>query len=475
MPSRSVKLSAISPVDGRYQKTLAPLAAIVSEQGLMSYRVRVEVEWLIAVSLLPETSVAPLSEDVCKKLRALVPLSLESAESIKAIEEEGHGERLATRHDVKAVEYFLQDMVTDMGLNDYIPFIHFGLTSEDVNNLAYALLLRDALLTVYVPSYEALIESLTEWAKKEAGTAMLARTHGQPASPTTFGKELNVVVHRMRRQLDALCESELLVKLNGATGNYNALYVAYPGVDWPRCVASVIETLNNGRSGLRLTQNPLTTQIEPHDTYAEIFQTLIRLNTILIDFDQDIWRYISDGWVVQKKENGQVGSSTMPHKVNPIDFENSEGNAGLANALLEFFARKLPISRLQRDLSDSTVERNFGVALAHSQLAVEATRRGLAKLSLSHEAIEKALFEHPEVLAEAVQTILRREGVTDAYEQLKQLTQGKVVTLESFHEGIRALPVNEEVKIELVRLMPASYIGLAESLATTPPESPQRS
>lgn len=396
-------------------------------------------------------------------LRKCADASLEDARLVKQIEKEGYGEIRPTNHDVKAVEYFLKDKFSDTSLSDVSEWVHFALTSEDVNSVAYGLLLRGALEEVILSGVKGIEGHLGTLAKQYAKTAMLARTHGQSASPTTFGKEMKVFQARLARQTIALQKNPILVKWGGATGNYNAHTVAAPKIDWQAFARKFVGALNAGHV-VPLHLSEVTTQIEPHDTYAELFDSMRRINTILIDFSQDMWRYISDGWVTQKSKAGEVGSSTMPHKVNPIDFENAEGNFGVANALFEHFSRKLPISRLQRDLSDSTVERSFGTAFAHSLIGYKSLMRGLGKIAPSKQALLTALQAHPEVLAEAIQTVLRKEGVEGGYEKLKELTRGRQLTLNDLQRFIDELDIAPNVKKRLKALRPENYIGLAEEI-----------
>ena len=456
-------LTAISSVDGRYRSMVEALAEYFSEFGLMHKRATVECEYLIAFS---DSSIGlrKFTATEKKQLRACADISLKDAEIIKKIEREGYGGIPATNHDVKAVEYYLKQKLKDTTLKDVLEWIHFGLTSEDTNSIAYGFTLRSALAEVVIPALKEIIDELNTLAKNNAETPMLARTHGQPASPTTFGKEMRVFQARIARQIKELSTRTILVKFSGATGNWNAHHVASPSVDWRKFSKKFIEQLNKGH-GIRVELNPATTQIEPHDTYAELFDNMRRINTILIGFSQDIWRYISDGWLTQKTKVGEVGSSTMPHKVNPIDFENAEGNFGVANALFEHFSRKLPISRLQRDLSDSTVERAFGTAFAHSLIAYKSLMRGLGKINVNEKEMLAALARHPEVLSEAIQTILRLEGVKMPYEKLKELTRERQVTLEDFEKFIDGLSLDAGVKKRLKTLRPENYIGLAAKIA----------
>lgn len=456
-------LAAVSSVDGRYHSVSAELSEYFSEYGLIKQRIIVETEYLIALSETAGVGMRVLSDEEKAILRRIQNISIEEAQEIKEIEK-------TTNHDVKAVEYYIKRRLESTSLKDVSEWVHFGLTSEDINSVAYGLLLRNFLEKVFLggallPVAECL-ESLT---KEHAATPMLARTHGQAASPTTFGKEMNVFLQRLHRQVSTLKTSTILVKFGGATGNYNAHVAARPNVDWIAFAHAFIDSFNAEGKGkkhyVRVELNAVTTQIEPHDTYAELFDTMRRINTILIDLSQDMWRYISDGWITQKPKEGEVGSSAMPHKVNPIDFENAEGNLGVANALFEHFSRKLPISRLQRDLSDSTTERAFGTAFAHSLIGYKALLRGLGKVTVSEGAMLEALQAHPEVLAEAIQTILRANGAEMPYEKLKELTRGKQVSLEDIQMFIDGLDVSAEVKAKLKALRPETYIGLAARIA----------
>ncbi|MCC6609650.1 MAG: adenylosuccinate lyase [Burkholderiales bacterium] len=447
-------LSALSPLDGRYHRQLEPLRKLFSEAGLIRGRVRVEVEWLIALAAeedVPE--VGPFSDATVRRLRELVAGFCEAdAERVKAIE-------ALTNHDVKAVEYWLREKFAGNGvLERTTEFIHFACTSEDINNLAYALVLAEARDWVILGAVDRVVEALTTLAHAHAGLPMLSRTHGQPATPTTLGKELANFVHRLRRAREEVARVSLTGKINGAVGNYNAHVAAYPAADWEAFARRFVEALG-------LEFNPYTTQIEPHDCIAELADALARLNTILLDLDRDVWGYVSLGYFRQRVVEGEVGSSTMPHKVNPIDFENSEGNLGLANALLRHLAEKLPVSRWQRDLTDSTVLRNLGVALGHSLLAYDACLKGLGKLDADAERIAADLEENWEVLGEAVQTVMRRYGVAGAYERLKDLTRGKRLTQESLAEFIGTLPIPQAERERLLALTPAGYIGRAAELA----------
>ena len=448
------ELTALSPLDGRYARHTGLLRASCSEFGLIRYRVLVEIEWLKVLAAEPTITELPtLTVAALTKLDAIVTtFDLEAAARIKTIER-------TTNHDVKAVEYFLREKVEhDPDLAAVIPFIHFACTSEDINNLAYSLMLRDARAQVIAPALLGLSDKLRGLAHEFAAVPMLARTHGQTASPTTVGKEMANVCARLSAQLAQFEAVSLLGKINGAVGNYNAHIVAYPNVDWPALAARFVTALGVGF-------NPYTTQIEPHDCIAAYCDALARVNTVLIDLSRDIWSYISLGYFRQRKLEHEVGSSTMPHKVNPIDFENAEGNFGLADALLGHFARKLPISRLQRDLTDSTVLRNLGAALGYTLIACRSLAQGLGKLEIDREILARDLEQAWEILAEPVQTVMRRYGINDSYEQLKQLTRGQRIEREGLHRFIDGLAIPVEARIALKALTPASYIGLATRLA----------
>jgi len=461
------RLELLSPVDGRYGRHTESLANIFSEKGLIRHRVLVEGEYLLALSGHPEIGTREFSNGEKNLVRGLCEISTEDAQNIKTIETKGYGNIKATNHDVKAVEYYIKDKLSGTSLEDSLEWIHFGLTSEDVNNLAYGMMLSDGIRHIIEPSLIELQGDLGYLAKKYRNVPILARTHGQPATPSTFGKEFNVFASRLERQLNQLIDHNFSVKLNGASGNYNAQYTAYPKVDWREFTVDFVNTLNIDKNGgnRRLFPNFVTTQIEPHDTYAELFDNLRRINTILIDFNQDMWRYISDDWIIQKPIEGEIGSSAMPHKINPIDFENSEGNLGIANALFGYFSSKLPISRLQRDLSDSTVERNFGVALGHSLIGYKSTLKGLGKIMINENKVIEELRDHPEIISEAIQTILRREGVEMPYEKLKAMTRGRKVTMNDFELFIDCLDISEEVRRELKTITPENYVGLAGVLS----------
>jgi adenylosuccinate lyase len=447
-------LSALSPLDGRYHKQLEPLRRYFSEAALIRYRVAIEIRWLLALSA--ESAIAEI-EPFSKATRAELERIVESFSDddgalVKTIEAE-------TNHDVKSIEYWLKRRLAgNPEAARVAEFVHFACTSEDINNLAYALMLKDGRDRVVLPALDRVIERLSALAVQHAALPMLARTHGQPASPTSLGKELANFAHRLRRARERIAGVSLQGKINGAVGNYNAHLAAYPDFDWESFARRFVE-------GLGLEFNSHTTQIEPHDSLAEQLDALARANTIVLDLDRDLWGYISLGYFRQKPKAGEVGSSTMPHKVNPIDFENSEGNIGVANALLRHLSEKLPVSRWQRDLSDSTALRNVGVALGHGLLAYEACLKGLDKLEADPARLAADLDANWEVLAEAVQTVMRRHGLPDPYEQLKALTRGKRVDADSMRAFIRGLALPEAAKKRLLELTPARYVGLSDKLA----------
>ncbi len=448
-------LTAVSPVDGRYGSRTSALRPIFSEYGLIRNRVLVEVRWLQRLAAhAGVTEVAPFSDTANAALNELAEnFQLEHAERVKEFER-------TTNHDVKAVEYLLKEQAQKLPeLAKVTEFIHFACTSEDINNLSHALMLREGRDDVLLPLMRKLAESLRALSVEFADVPMLSRTHGQPASPTTLGKEFANVVYRLERQIAQTAAIPLLGKINGAVGNYNAHISAYPEIDWEANARDFIE------GDLGLTFNPYTTQIEPHDYIAELFDAVARFNTILIDFDRDVWGYISLGYFKQKTVAGEIGSSTMPQKVNPIDFENSEGNLGIANAIFQHLASKLPISRWQRDLTDSTVLRNLGVGMAHSVIAYEATLKGVSKLELNAAKIAEDLDNCWEVLAEPVQTVMRRYGIENPYEKLKDLTRGKGISAEALQTFIETLDLPEEAKVQLRALTPANYIGNAGAQA----------
>ncbi len=455
-------LTALSPLDGRYAAKVAPLRAILSEYGLMQRRVRVEVEWLIALSDAGLAELSPLSPAARELLRALVDEFSElDAQAIKSIER-------TTNHDVKAVEYWLRDRFLEHPeLQPAEGYIHFACTSEDINNTSHGLMLAAARAEVLLPALDRVVDRLGAMAQTHAEVPMLSRTHGQTASPTTVGKELANVVARLQRARASVARVELLGKMNGAVGNYNAHLAAAPDIDWEALARGVVED----RLGLHF--NRYTTQIEPHDCIAELFDALVRTNTILVDLARDIWGYVSLGYFTQRTVAGEIGSSTMPHKVNPIDFENAEGNFGLANALLGHMSQKLPISRFQRDLTDSTVLRNMGAALGHTLLAYDSLARGLDKLEVNHAALAADLDAAWEVLAEPVQTVMRRYGLPHAYERLKELTRGKAITRDALRAFIATLEIPEGERDRLLALTPSTYTGAAARLARALPRGPE--
>ena len=446
-------LTAVSPIDGRYGDKCLALRPIFSEYGLLRFRVEVEVRWLQKLASHPGIPEVPaFSTAANAALDAIVAnFNEEDAGRIKAIEK-------TTNHDVKAVEYFLKEKVAgNSELAAVSEFIHFACTSEDINNNSHGLMLKEAREQVIVPFCEKLVAEIKRLAHEYRDIPLLSRTHGQPASPTTMGKEMANVAYRLERQLKQIKAVEILGKINGAVGNYNAHISAYPDVDWHQFSEEFV-------TGLGLTWNPYTTQIEPHDYIAELFDAIARFNTILIDFDRDVWGYICLGHFKQRTVAGEIGSSTMPHKVNPIDFENSEGNLGLANALFDHLAAKLPISRWQRDLTDSTVLRNLGVAVGYSLIAYQATLKGISKLEANAGNMASDLDSNWEVLAEPIQTVMRRYGIEKPYEKLKELTRGRRVDADGMREFIDTLALPEEVKVELKKLTPANYIGRAVKL-----------
>ena len=448
------ELTAISPIDGRYAGKVSDLRPIFSEYGLIRFRTEVEIRWLQHLSECPEIGeIPPLSADAQSRLNALLKgFSQADAERVKEIEK-------TTNHDVKAIEYFLKERIANSKeLARISEFIHFSCTSEDINNLAYALMLKHGRDGVILPALDGLIENIKNLALEYAGQSMLSRTHGQSASPTTIGKELANVAARLESQRNQFASITIRGKMNGAVGNYNAHRVAYPEVNWPELSERFIRALG-------IECNPYTIQIEPHDYMAELFHALSRINTVLIDLDRDLWSYISLGYFRQKTVAGEIGSSTMPHKVNPIDFENSEGNLGIANAILAHLSAKLPISRWQRDLTDSTVLRNIGVAMAHTTIAFQATMKGLSRLELNRSRLEQDLESNWEVLAEPIQTVMRRYGIENPYEKLKELTRGQEISAETLQSFIKTLDLPAEAKQKLLALTPSDYVGYARELA----------
>ena len=447
-------LTALSPVDGRYGRQTEDLRPYFSEYGLIRHRVLVEVRWLQALSAHQQITEVPVfSEAATALLNAIVTdFSETDAARVKEIER-------TTNHDVKAVEYFLKEKIADNAeINAVSEFIHFACTSEDINNLSYGLMLKGGRDEVLLPKLREITDSITKLAHQYADKSLLSRTHGQAASPSTVGKEMANVVERLRRQIKQVESVEILGKINGAVGNYNAHYCAYPEIDWPTFAKDFVESLG-------LQWNPYTTQIEPHDYIAELFDANCRYNTVMIDFCRDLWSYISLGHFKQKVIAGEVGSSTMPHKVNPIDFENAEGNLGVANALMTHLAQKLPVSRLQRDLTDSTVLRALGLGMGHGMIAYQSALKGINKLELNEASIAAELDANWEVLGEAVQTVMRRHGIEKPYEKLKELTRGRRINAADMAEFINKLELPEEVKAQLLTLTPANYIGNAVTQA----------
>lgn len=446
--------TALSPLDGRYANKLDPLRSIFSEYGLIARRLEVEVQWLHALSSLKEIEEVPKfsADSEAHLLAVLEQFDIDAATKVKDIER-------TTNHDVKAIEYYLKDAISsDSELAAASEFVHFACTSEDINNLSHALMLRDGV-PIITGEMRAIILGMEQLAREHAQLPMLSRTHGQTASPTTLGKELANVAVRLKRQLEAVESIEPLGKFNGAVGNFNAHMSAYPELDWETISRNFVESLG-------VKWNPMTTQIEPHDYMAELFQAIMRFNTIVIDFDRDIWSYISLGYFKQRTVAGEIGSSTMPHKVNPIDFENSEGNLGLANAVLGHLAEKLPVSRWQRDLTDSTVLRNMGVGFGYSLLAYSSTLKGISKLEVNSAKLAADLDNSWEVLAEPIQTVMRRYGIPEPYEKLKALTRGQAITKEILQEFVATLDLPEAVIAELQALTPSTYVGMAETLTS---------
>ncbi|MCI5707744.1 MAG: adenylosuccinate lyase [Odoribacter sp.] len=442
-------LTAISPIDGRYRDKVENLANYFSESALIRYRVTVEVEYFIALCEIPLPQLTKFNHDLFEQLREIYRnFTTEDAQKIKDIEK-------VTNHDVKAVEYFIKEKFDELNLHEYKEFIHFGLTSQDINNTAVPCSFRDAVHDVYYPVVDELIAKLEELAEEWKNVAMLAKTHGQPASPTRLGKEIKVFTYRLTRQLELLKKVPISGKFGGATGNFNAHHVAYPEIDWAEFGHKFMT------EKLKLERETYTTQISNYDNFAALFDNLRRVNNILIDLDRDFWTYISMTYFKQKIKAGEVGSSAMPHKVNPIDFENSEGNLGIANAVFEHLSNKLPISRLQRDLTDSTVLRNIGVPLAHTIIAMKSTLKGLNKLIINQDAIDKDLEKNWAVVAEAIQTILRREGYPNPYEALKALTRtNNKITQESIAEFIDTLEIADDLKTKLKQITPSNYTGI---------------
>ncbi len=455
---KSSPLTNISPVDGRYTNKTENLQLIASEYGLIKYRVIVEIAWLKQLAERPDISELPFLSDQASKFLDNIILNFtpEEAQRVKDIE-------ATTNHDVKAVEYYLKEKIADNEeLNEASEFIHFACTSEDINNLAYGLMLRDMRDHVVIPSIKSVLDEINTRARQYADVSILSRTHGQPASPTTMGKEFANVYARVNSQFSTFRAVNILGKINGAVGNYNAHMIAYPLVDWESLSAKMIASLG-------LTSNPYTTQIEPHDYIAEYADALCRINTVLIDFSRDVWSYIAIEYFKQKVVKNEVGSSTMPHKVNPIDFENAEGNFGIANAMLNHFSAKLPISRWQRDLSDSTVLRNLGVAIAHCEIGYQSLLKGMSKLEINIDQLDIDLNKNIEVLAEPIQTVMRKNKVSGAYEKLKELTRGQKLDVEKLETFISSLDLPDEDKSQLQKLTASNYVGIASKLAREDP------
>jgi adenylosuccinate lyase len=453
-PMELNELTAISPTDGRYGQKTSDLRPLFSEYGLIHHRVLIEVRWLQALANNNAVSEVPAFDTHSNKiLDSIVEnFSIEDAQRVKNIES-------TTNHDVKAVEYFLKEKIQgNKSLEAVSEFLHFACTSEDINNLSYALMLKSGRDTVLLPMMDTIVDQLKTMAKSLADQPMLSRTHGQTASPTTVGKEIANVAYRLVQQKNQVAKIDILGKMNGAVGNYNAHYCAYPDIDWPAFAKDFIESIG-------LEMNPYTIQIEPHDYIAELFDAISRFNTILIDLSRDLWAYVSLGYFKQKTIAGEVGSSTMPHKVNPIDFENAEGNLGIANALFGHFSSKLPISRWQRDLTDSTVLRTLGVGFAHSLIAYQSLQKGLNKLEVNATAINEDLENSWEVLAEPVQTVMRRYGIANPYEKLKEITRGKGINREALHTFIKTLDIPDDARKALLELTPHNYIGNADKQA----------
>ena len=467
-----MSLQSISPIDGRYAGKTASLQQYFSEQALMKYRVYTEIRYLCALLDVPciREKVGNIDKSA---ILNVMNVSDDDAQIIKDIETKGWNGIPATNHDVKAVEYFIKSKLGEP-FKAILEFVHFGLTSEDINNISYGLMIRDAVNNVLLPELCQVYGRIYEMAVANKDVPMLARTHGQPATPTSFGKEMLVFIGRIKQELKGLSVSEIQLKLNGATGNFNAHHFVFPDYDWTAFSHDFIGSLNDNiqpvsnefaqNVAVKAVYNPVTTQIEPHDSYLRIFDIFKRINNILTDFSMDMWRYISDGWIKQKPVAGEIGSSAMPHKVNPIDFENAEGNFGVANALFNFFVGKLSISRLQRDLTDSTVERNIGTAFAHTLIAYKSLLKGLSKTEVNADLITQTLINTPEVLAEAYQSQLRMSGVDKPYELLKSVTRGKKVTIENFRELAASLNVSDEIKSKLTGLTPDTYTGFASRI-----------
>ena len=456
--------TALCPLDGRYSGKTSALTQVMGEAAFAAYRLQTEIAWLQILSELKLPHFKPISTSEKKLLSSLISLSTSDLSVLRAIEFEGYKNIPATRHDVKAVEYFLRLKLQNTSLKDRLNWLHFALTSEDVNSVSYALMLSNGLGNVLLPALEKLRQVLAKLARKEAGSVLLARTHGQPAVPTTFGKEIRVYEARLSRQIQALKTQPISCKFGGAVGNFNAHMAAFPKINWPHAADKLVNGFNKGRR-IKIYRTAVSTQVDPRDSYAELFDSLRRVNVILIDFCRDMWQYVSAGLVRQQIKKGEVGSSTMPQKVNPIDFENAEGNLQLAGALCDFFSNKLPVSRLQRDLSDSTVLRNMPMAFGYIAVAVASLQNGLSKISFDRLVARAEIQAHPELLAEALQTILRAAGCTGSYEQLRDFTRGRRITQADLQRFIEKSDVPETIKKQLRALTPEKYTGLAEALA----------
>ncbi len=459
-----MRISALCPLDGRYSGRVGALRSVMSEAAFTAYRVRVECAWLEILSDLKLPHFKPLTQKERQLLAETCKLDESDLALIRTLEFDGYQQIPPTKHDVKAVEYFLRLRFEKTSLKDRLQWLHFALTSEDVNSAAYALLLAEGLEQVLLPQLNRLQHTLSQIARREARSVLLARTHGQPAVPTTFGKEIRVFAQRISRQIDDLKKREISFKFSGAVGNFNAHYAAFPDIDWPRVARKMATALNQKRK-IKLFLSPISTQVDPRDSYAELFDNMRRVNVILLDLCRDMWQYIALGLVRQKTAKGEVGSSTMPQKVNPIDFENAEGNLQLADALFELFSRKLPVSRLQRDLSDSTVLRNIAVAFGYALVAYQSISGGLAKISFDRPAARRELDAHPEVLTEAFQTILRSAGYSNAYEILRDFARGRQITENAEKDFIEKLDIDENTRTRLRAFTAAKYLGRACELA----------
>lgn len=451
----------LNPLDGRYKAGLKELDTLIGEDSLILNRIKAECLYLLALS---KAGIFKLTAKQTEKIKSFTKPDEISAQTVKIIETQGYKDIKPTRHDVKAVEYYLKDLFTQNGLKDKTCWLHFALTSEDINSLSYALMIRDSLEYCILPALKTICLALDNLAKEYAGDVLLARTHGQAAVPTTFGKEFKVFSYRLNRQIKQLEKQQISCKFSGAVGCYNAHKAAFNNIDWPEFSRRFIESFNKGRK-CKIFLWEVSTQIDPHDTYAELFDNLRRINNILTDFARDMWQYISAGLIKQKAVEGEIGSSTMPQKVNPIDFENAEGNLGLANALFDFFSRKLTVSRLQRDLSDSTVLRNIGVSLGYCLTAYNSLKKGLGRVKPDGAAAKAEILNHPEVVAEALQTLLRAWGREQSYEKLKDFTRGKKITQKDLENFIKSLNLNKKQQKVLLNLKPLNYTGLAAETA----------